>query len=149
VTETARLLLIAAVLSASALGVFAWRLLRSDPAAPERLIGELRLAQACAILLAVTGGAWLGLGAGHEAELLSSLDVTIAIVYAILAVVALQLEPRQALLLLAAAFVAHALIDIAHRPGWLSQAIAPRWFIAGCAAYDVFVGAVCFWARRR
>ena len=148
-TDTARLLLVAAVLSASALAAFAWRLMRSDPGAPERLIGELRLAQAGAILLAVVGGAWLGLGVAHEADLLSGLDVSIAIVYAILAILAMQLEPRQALLLLAAAFVAHALIDIAHRDGGLSPAVAPRWFIVGCAAYDVFVGAVCFWARRR
>lgn len=148
-SDTARLLLVAAVLSASAIGVFVWRLLRIDVADPARLIGELRLAQSAAILLAFTGGAWLGLGAAHAAEVLSGVDVSLAIVYAILAVVALQLEPRQALLVLAGAFVLHALVDIAHRPGGLSTAIAPRWLIVGCAAYNVYVGALCFWARRR
>ena len=54
-----------------------------------------------------------------------------------------------ALMTLAIAFVAHALVDIAHRPGWLSPAIAPQRFIAGCAAYDVYVAALCFWARGR
>jgi hypothetical protein len=149
VTDTARLLLVAAALSASALAVFVWRLLRIDAADPARLIGELRLAQSAAILLAFTGGAWLGLGVAHEAELLSGVDLSIAIVYAILAIVVLQLEPRQALLVLAGAFVVHALVDIGHRPDGLSTTIAPRWFIVGCAAFDVYVGALCFWARRR
>lgn len=148
-TDTARLLLVAAVLSASALAVFVWRLLRIDAADPARLIGELRLAQSAAILLALTGGAWLGLGVAHETELLSGVDVSLSVVYAILAIVVLQLEPRQALLVAAGAFVMHALIDIGHRPGGLSTALAPRWFIVGCAAYDVYVGALCFWARRR
>jgi hypothetical protein len=149
VTDTARLLLVAAVLSASAIGAFVWRLSRLDPGGPARLVGELRLAQSAAVLLALTGGAWVGLGAAHHAELLSGVDVSIGIVYAILAVVALQLEPRSSLLVLAAAFVLHALVDIGHRPGALSTAIAPRWLLAGCAAYNVCLGALCFLARRR
>ncbi len=68
---------------------------------------------------------------------------------AIVAALVLLLEPRQALLVLALAFAAHAVVDISHRPGWLSAAVAPRWFIVGCALYDVFIAALCFWARRR
>ena len=148
-TDTARLLLVAVVLSASAIGAFVWRLLQIDPTDPARVVGELRLAQAAAVLLAFTGGAWLGLGAAHHAELLSGIDVSAGIVYAILAVVALHLEPRQALLTLAAAFVLHALLDIAHRPGGLSTDVAPQWLVVGCAGYNVYVGALCFVARRR
>ena len=141
--------MIAFALSGSALGAFAWRLVAIDPAQPQRLIGELRLAQWIAILLAVTGGAWLGLAIRVGGEPLAGLDVTVSLGVAVVAAIALVSEPRQALGLLAGAFMAHALIDIAHRPGWLSPAIAPRWFVVGCSAYDVYIAALCYWARRR
>lgn len=147
--DSARILITAAVLSASAIAVFAWRLTRTDPSQPERLVGELRLTQFGAVILAVTAGAWIGLGTAHPSELMAGLDVSFGIAYALLAVIALHLELRQSLLLLAAAFVLHALIDIGHRPGLLSTTLAPRWFIVGCAAYNVFMGAICYWARRR
>ena len=147
--DTARLVLVAFALSGSALGVFAWRIAAIDPAQPQRLIGELRLAQWVAILLAVTGGAWLGLAIRAGTEPLAGLDVTVSIGSAVLAAVALVSEPRQALGLLAGAFMAHALVDIAHRPGWLSPAMAPRWFAVGCSAYDVYIAALCYWARKR
>ena len=147
--DTARLVVIAFALSGSALGAFAWRLVAIDPAQAQRLIGELRLAQWIAILLAVTGGAWLGLAIRVGGEPLAGLDVTVSLGVVVVAAIALVSEPRQALGLLAGAFMAHALIDIAHRPGWLSPAIAPRWFVVGCSAYDVYIAALCYWARRR
>src|SRR5262245_20507565 len=107
------------------------------------------MAQLSAILLAVTGGAWIGLGVPATADPLANVDITLSLATIVVAVVALRAEPRQALLLLAAAFVVHALIDIAHRPGGLSTTIAPRRFLVGCAAYDVYVAAICFWTRRR
>ena len=51
--DTGRLVITAFVLTGTALGVFAWRVAAVDPSQPQRLIGELRLAQAMAILLAV------------------------------------------------------------------------------------------------
>jgi hypothetical protein len=149
VTGTVGLLLVAAVLSGVALGGYGWRLIRIDPAQPERLIGELRLAQLGAILLAVTAGSWIGLAVAANPDPLANVDVTLGLGYIVLAVIVLHLDPRQALFTLALAFVLHAAIDIAHRPGWLSATLAPRPFIVGCAAYDVYVAAVCFWARRR
>jgi xanthine/CO dehydrogenase XdhC/CoxF family maturation factor len=149
VTGTVGLIFLAAVLSGLALGSYGWRLMRIDPEQPARLIGELRMAQLAAILLAVTGGAWIGLAVTAATDPLANVDVTLNVVTIVVAVVALRAEPRQALLLLAAGFVAHALIDIAHRPGALSTAIAPRRFIVGCAAYDVYIAALCFWTRRR
>ena len=147
--DTARVLLTASVLSALAMAVVAWRITRIDPAHPDRLIGELRLAQLGAVLLALTGGIWLGLALGHEHDLTAGLDASLGIVFAIVSAIILLLEPRQALLVLALAFASHALVDIGHRPGWLSMTVAPRWFIVGCALYDVFIAALCFWARRR
>jgi hypothetical protein len=149
VDDTARLVLTAFALSGSALGVFAWRVSATDASQPQRLIGELRFAQAVAILLAVTAGCWLGLAIRAGDDRLASLDVTFSIAAAVLAAAALMMDPRQALFLLAGTLMAHALVDIAHRPGWLSPTIAPRWFAVGCAAYDVYVAALCYWARRR
>jgi hypothetical protein len=53
-------------------------------------------------------------------------------------------DPRQGLTVLALAFAAHAVIDIAHRPGLLPDGIAPRWYLIGCATYDVYIGALCY-----
>jgi len=148
-TDTARVVLTAAVLAASALIMFAWRLKRIEPGAPERLIGELRLAQWAALLLAATGGASIGLAVGNDAIPLGTLDITLGVAIIVVAGTVLISEPQPALLLVAVGFVAHALIDIAHRPGWLAPELVPRWYIVGCAVWDVYVAAVCFWSRRR
>ena len=147
-TGTVGLLFVAAALSAIALATFAWRVSQAATS-PERLIGQLRLAQWTALLYAATGGTWMGLAVAAQANMLSNVDLTLGVLAVVIAAFVLQLEPRTALLTLAAAFVAHALVDIAHRPGWLSPAIAPRRFIVGCAVYDIYVAALCFWARGR
>jgi hypothetical protein len=64
VTDTARLLLTAALLSAATVSVFAWRITRIDREEPGRLIGELRLAQWGAILLAGMAAMPVGLVLG-------------------------------------------------------------------------------------
>jgi hypothetical protein len=53
-------------------------------------------------------------------------------------------DPRQALTMLALAFAAHAILDVAHRPGLLPADVAPRWYLIGCAVYDVCIGALCY-----
>ena len=148
-TGTVGLIFLAAVLSGLAIGSYGWRLTRIDPEQPARLIGELHLAQLVAILLAVTGGAWIGLAVHAEADPLANVDVTVALITIVIAAISLRAEPRQALLVLAAGFVFHALIDIGHRPGTLSATIAPRRFIVSCAIYDLYIAAICFWTRRR
>lgn len=148
-TDTARLLLVAAVLSGAGLGAFVWRLARVDPAEPERLIGELRLSHWMALILAVVGGAWIGAAAARPVELLSSIDLTIAVALIVLAAWTLQRDTRSALVILSVAFLAHAIIDTAHRPGWLAEDLAPRWFALGCAAYNLYLSALCFWAQKR
>jgi hypothetical protein len=149
VTETARALLVAAVLAGSGLTVFVLRLVRIDPAEPARLIGELRFAHWMAVVLATIGGAWIGLAAGRHAEALSGVDLTIAIGLVVLSAWTLQRETRSALAILCVAFLAHAIIDTAHRPGWLAADLAPRWFTLGCAAFNLYLSALCFWAQRR
>jgi hypothetical protein len=53
-------------------------------------------------------------------------------------------DPRQALTIVALAFAAHAVVDVAHRPGLLADSLAPRWYAIGCAVYDVYIGALCY-----
>ena len=148
-SETARVLLVAAILAAAGLAAYAVRVLQQDPAEPARLIGELRFSQWAALLLATAGGAWLGLAASHPPAALGGVEVTLAIATILFAAWTLHMDTRQALVALGIAFVAHALIDTAHRPGWLATDLAPRWFTVGCAVHNVFMAAVCYGLRRR
>jgi len=148
-TETARVLLTAAVLSLTAFGAFAWRVARVDPSQPERLIGELRLAQWAAVLLAAAGSTSIGFAAAHITNPLGTIDVTTGVVAVLLAGLVLLREPRTGLLIAALGFLASALVDLAHRPGWLSDDLIPRWYGAGRAAWDLALAALCFFARRR
>jgi hypothetical protein len=147
--DTVRALLVAAALSAASVSMLAWRVARFDPTLPDRLIGELRLARWAAVLLSAVGGIPIGLAVARPEVAAGTVDLAFGVVFVGWAGVVLQREPREGLWLSAAGFVAHALIDIAHRPGWLSPDIAPHWYTVGCAIYDVFIAALCYWARRR
>jgi len=149
VTDTARVLLTAGALSLSAIAALAWRTSRTESDSPERLIGELRLSQWAAILLAATGGLPMGLAIAGATIATAHLDLAIGMLFVGLAGLILQREPRQALLLATGGFLLHAIVDIAHRPGWLSPDLVPRWFVIGCASYDIVIAAICYWARRR
>jgi len=149
VNDTARVLLTAGILSALAISTFAWRVTQADPEDAERLIGELHLAQWMAVVLAGIGTIPLGLALAEPGAPLANLDAALAIVFMGLAGIVLQRDPREGLLLASGGFVLHALVDIAHRPGWLSPDLAPRWFTIGCAIDNVYLAAWCFWARRR
>ena len=76
-------------------------------------------------------------------------DASLGVVFVGLGGLVLQREPRDGLLLAAVLFVVHALLNIAHRPGWLSTDVAPHWFTVGCAVYDVYLAGLCFWIWRR
>lgn len=149
VSDTARVLLTAAVLSAIALASFAWRVTRIDIDDTDRLIGELRLMQWAGVMLAAVSAIPIGLALGVPSAPLAHLDITLAAMFIGLAGLVLQRDPREGLLLACAGFFAHALIDIAHRPGWLAPDLAPRWYTIGCAIYNVFLAGWCFWVRRR
>jgi hypothetical protein len=149
VTDPALILLTAAILSASAIGVFAFQIQRLEPSGPDRLIGELRLSQWTAVLLAAIGAVPIGLALASHPGPIGNIDLTEGVAFVILAGVILQSEPRMALRLVVAGFVIHALTDIAHRPGWLSMQVLPQSYAAACAAYDVILAALCFWAMRR
>lgn len=148
-TDTGRVLLTAVALSASAFGALAWRVSRIDAAQPDRLVGELRVAQWAAMLLAATAGVPIGFAVALPTMPGGHLDATLAVGFMLLAGVVLLRDPREGLFLASIGFVLHALVDIAHRPGWLSPDLAPRWYIVGCAIFNVYLAAMCFLARRR
>ena len=126
---------------------FTWLSVRTAaqaPATPQRLIDELRLAQLAALLLVLASGAYIGFAAARENEPGVGLDVALAIGFLIAAGLSLIKEPRQALTIVALAFAAHAVLDVAHRPGLLPEGLAPRWYSIGSAVYDVYIGALCY-----
>jgi hypothetical protein len=130
-----------------ALGVvFAWQSIRTaliPVNAPDRLVSELRLSQLAALLLVVAAGAYVGMAIVHDEVRGVGFDVALSVGFFVVAATALMRDPRQALPLLALAFAAHAILDVAHRPGLLPD-VAPRWYLIGCAVYDVCIGALCY-----
>ena len=143
-SEAARTILIASVALAAG---FTWHGVRTAQipvASPDRLIAELRLAQIAALLLALTAGVYIGFAVNHENQLGSGLDIAIAGGFFLVAAATLIRDPRQALTIIALAFAAHAVVDMAHRPGGLPEGIAPGWYSLGCAVFDVYIGAVAY-----
>ena len=128
-------------------GGFTWQAARTaaiPTSSPERLIGELRLAQMGALLLTLSAGAYIGFAVVRENSPGVGLDIALSVCFLLVAAVTMVRDPRQALTIIAAAFAAHAIVDVAHRPGMLPDAIAPRWYSIGCAVYDVYLGALCY-----
>ena len=145
-TEALRTTAIAFAGLAAGLTMLSVRTAAIPVTAPERLIAELRLAQIAALLLVMVAGAYIGLAVAHEARQGVGLDIALAVGFFVVAAATLVRDPRHALTILALAFAAHAVVDVAHRPGWLlPDAVAPRWYSIGCAVYDAYVGALCYW----
>ena len=144
-SDAARTVLIA--FGALAAG-FTWQAARTALTAtssPDRLVGELRLAQLAALLLTLSAGAYIGFAIVHENAPGAGLDIALAVGFLLVAAVTMVRDPRQALTIVALAFAAHAVLDVAHRPGLLPEGIAPRWYAIACAVYDVYIGALCYW----
>jgi hypothetical protein len=144
VSEALRTLLVACGGLAAALTWQSLRATASPTSSPERLVEELRLAQMAALLLALTAGAYIGFAVVRENEPGVGFDIAFAVGFVLAAAVAMVRDPRQALTIVALAFAAHAVLDVAHRPGLLPEALAPRWYAVGCAVYDVYIAAVCY-----
>ena len=145
VTEAFQTTVIAFAMLGAALTWQAVRAAMVPVSSPERLVAELRLAQMAALLLSLSAGAYIGLAVAHEAERGVGVDIALAVGFFVTAAATLVRDPRQALTILALAFAAHAILDVAHRPGWLlPDGMAPRWYSIGCAVYDVYIGALCY-----
>ena len=143
-TEAARTVLIACAFLAAG---FTWHAVRTaliPTTSPDRLVAELRLAQFAALVLALTAGVYIGFAVNHEARSGVGLDIALSTGFLLVGASTLIRDPRQALTILALAFAVHAVVDVAHRPGLLPEGIAPRWYLIGCAIYDVYIGALCY-----
>ena len=137
---------VAVAFGALVVGV-AWqsfRTARSPTSSPERLVSELRLAQLAALLLVMSAGAYIGFAVASETRVGVGFDIALALGFFIVAAATMLRDPRHALTILALAFAAHAVVDVAHRPGLLPDGIAPRWYAIGCAVYDLLLGALCY-----
>ena len=132
----------------AALGAgFTWQSIRTSAiptSSPQRLIDELRLAQMAALLLVLAAGAYIGFGVAHENDLGVGFDIALSVCFLLVAAFTMVRDPRQALTIVALAFAAHAIVDVAHRPGLLPEGLAPRWYAIGCAVFDVYIGALCY-----
>jgi hypothetical protein len=117
------------------------RTLRLPPQAPNRLVAELRLAQLSALVLAMTSGMFVGLAAVSPDGLL---DVLLALAFFTVAAVAQLRDPREGLTMLALAFAAHAVVDVLHRPGLLSEHLAPSEVLFVSAVHHALAGALCY-----
>lgn len=147
-SDPVRVIALAAALSGIAVSSLAWRVSRFDSGSPERLVGQLRLARWAAILLAAVGAISIGL-ALDDSTPTGGTDIAIGVMLVGMAGLVLHREPREALLFAALAFIAHALFNLAHRPGWLSPEIVPHSYAVGSAVYDIYLAALCYWARRQ
>jgi hypothetical protein len=145
VTEGFRTILVAFAALGAGLTWLAVRTSLVPISSPDRLVSELRLSQISALLLAMSAGAYVGLAVANEARPGVGFDVALAMGFLVVAAWTLMRDPRQALTVLALAFAAHAVLDVAHRPGWpLPDGMAPRWYSISCAVYDVYIGALCY-----
>ncbi len=143
-SDVLQALLVTAVASGAGFVWLSLRTLQLDTNAPSRLIAELRLAQIGALLLAFVAGSYIGFAGVASTAAGGGLDIALALGFFVVAASAPTRDPREALIILAIAFVAHAVVDILHRPGALSVGIVPQWYLIGCAVYNIAIGALCY-----
>lgn len=143
-SDTPRAILFAFLALLGALAWLAVRAARIPLGTPPRLVAEFAVVRLASLLLAVAAGLSIGVAAAREHLPAGALDVALAAGFVAIAAVAQTKDPRQALMLLSGGFAAHALLDIAHRPGLLSPDLGPHWFLIASAVYDVSAGAICY-----
>ena len=139
--------LVICLLAVTVTTLFTWQaisVVRQDADEPSRLVSELRLSQVGASLLILVAGAYLGSAASLASHHGAGLDATLALGFLAAGVASLTREPREALTIVALAFVAHAVVDILHRPGGLTDGGMPRWYVIGCAVQNVWMAALTF-----
>ena len=88
----------------------------------------------------------VGLAVANDAQPLAHLDLFFGVALAVFAGATMFRDPTEALRLCAGGFLLHALLQLAHRPGWLPTTIVPVWYLAGGAVFDVGMAAACAWA---
>lgn len=118
-SDATRALLLGTTTLTVALAYLTWQTLRMPSQHPSRLVAELRLAQAAAVLLAFSGALIAGISAAHDAVPGAGLDMALAVLWCGLALMTLVRDATGALSWLATGFAGRALLDLLHLPGWL------------------------------
>jgi len=144
VTEALGVLSVAAVTLGLAVAWLAWTAIRLDTASPDRLVAELRLSQVSALVLVLVAGVYVGAAVANETIPGVGLDIALATGFFVIAALATTSEPSRALMVLAAAWGAHALVDLGHLAEVLPAAAVPSWYPTACAIYDVGMAGVCY-----
>ena len=146
VTETARVLLTAGILSAVALTTFVWRVIRPGraPHDTDRSIEALASGSPPAGQHRC-GGHRCGGGRRRISKTHRSRPPRLTAMLASLIV--LRSEPPAALLIAALFFLLHSVFDWAHRPGLLSVQFVPHWWTLGCGIYGAYLAVLCLLAR--
>lgn len=143
VSDASRVLLSAIVVAVVAVTMAARRVLREPEDAPARLVGQLHLSQWAALWLTASGALSIGLAISSQFTPGASLEVGLGLVWIFIAGLTLRAPLPHGLHLQAVACGVHAMVAFAHRPGWLSPALAPDWLWVGHALLDLYVATIC------
>lgn len=131
-----------------ALTIAARRVIREPADTPGRLVGQLHLSQWAALWLTASGGLGIGLAITGQFTQGASLELGLGLVWIAIAGLSLRAPLPHGLHLLAVACGLHAMVALAHRPGWLSPALAPDWLWVGHALLDLYVATLCSLSAR-
>lgn len=141
-SDATRALVLGAATLTAALSWLAAQTVRVPARHPSRLVAELRLAQAAAVMLAFSAALLAGLSAAHGEVPGAGLDMAFAVVWCGLALMTLVRDASAALGWLAAAFAGRAVLDLLHLPGWLPGPVPAPYLIVS-AIVNVVAGACC------
>jgi hypothetical protein len=140
-SEAGRALLGGGLTLIVALTVLTWQTMRIPGQAPSRVVAELRLAQAAAVLLAFSAAFLAGLAASSPGPV-AAFDMAAAVLCCGLALMTLVRDARAALAWLAAAFLGRMVLDVVHLPGWLPTT-APTAVLGGSAIANLIAAGLC------
>lgn len=146
-SEASRALVLGALTLVAALLVLTWQTIRIPAQAPHRVVAELRLAQAAAVLVAFSGAFLAGVAVTSPGPV-AALDMACAVLACGLALMTLVRDPRAALAWLAAAFAVRAMLDLGHLRGWLPIAV-PASVLAGSLIANLCAAVCCVLPLRR
>lgn len=139
-SEAGRALLGGALTLVAALAVLTFQTVRLPGHAPSRVVAELRLAQAAAVLLAFSAAFLAGLAASSSGPI-AALDMAAAVLCCGLSLMTLVRDARAALAWVAAAFLGRSILDLCHVMHWL-PIVAPTRVVAGSMVTNLVAAAL-------
>jgi hypothetical protein len=140
-SEAGRALLGGAATLVAALAFLTWQTVRIPGHAPHRVVAELRLAQAAAVLAAFSAAFVAGLGASAPGPV-AAFDMACAVLACGVALMTLVRDPRAALAWLGVVFLARAVLDLAHLLEWL-PAVAATEVLVGSVVANLCAAGCC------